>query len=157
MTDIENISNIEAKKLILEKEQFYINTLKPEFNILKIAGSRLGSSHSNEARKKLSESRKGKYVGEENPFFGKNHTSDVIAKLSLINTGENNPMFGRTGDKNILSKKVYVYDKENPTILFKEFSSYTEAAIFFNCHKRTINRYIDKKIFFIKKGFYLLS
>jgi group I intron endonuclease len=28
------------------REQFYINSLEPEYNILKTAGSRLGSNHS---------------------------------------------------------------------------------------------------------------
>jgi group I intron endonuclease len=32
--------------VLIEREQHYIDLLKPEYNILKIAGSRLGSKHS---------------------------------------------------------------------------------------------------------------
>lgn len=34
--------------VLLEREQYYIDTLKPEYNILKIAGSSLGFKHSEE-------------------------------------------------------------------------------------------------------------
>lgn len=45
---------------LIKKEQYYIDLLKPEYNILKIAGSRLGSKHSPETllkfkNRKLSE------------------------------------------------------------------------------------------------------
>jgi hypothetical protein len=38
--------------------------------------------------------------GENNHFFGKIHTPEILAKLSEINKGENNPMFGITGENN---------------------------------------------------------
>lgn len=41
------IEYCESDKLI-SREQYYIDLLKPEYNILKIAGSRLGSKHSPE-------------------------------------------------------------------------------------------------------------
>jgi group I intron endonuclease len=39
-------------KVLIEREQYYLDLLKPEYNILKIAGSRKGSMHS-EATKEL--------------------------------------------------------------------------------------------------------
>jgi group I intron endonuclease len=33
---------------VIEREQYYLDKLKPEYNILKIAGSRLGCKHSSE-------------------------------------------------------------------------------------------------------------
>lgn len=36
--------------LLLKKEQYYIDALNPEYNILKIAGSRLGSKQSKETK-----------------------------------------------------------------------------------------------------------
>lgn len=38
---------------ILEREQYYLNTLKPEYNILKIAGSTFGYRHSEEVLLKM--------------------------------------------------------------------------------------------------------
>src|SRR5690606_35240368 len=43
--DISNLSKDEIKKLILSKEQYYIDLLNPEYNILKNAGSILGFRH----------------------------------------------------------------------------------------------------------------
>src|SRR4051794_20615442 len=52
---------------LIKREQYYIDLLKPEYNILKIAGSRLGSIHSEETRAKIALS----LMGEKNPMFGK--------------------------------------------------------------------------------------
>jgi len=43
--------------LLIKREQYYLDTLKPEYNILKIAGSRLGSKHSPETLLKFKERR----------------------------------------------------------------------------------------------------
>jgi LAGLIDADG endonuclease/GIY-YIG catalytic domain len=40
--DITNLSKEEAKKIIIEREQYYIDNILPEYNILKTAGSLLG-------------------------------------------------------------------------------------------------------------------
>ena len=53
------------KEELIIKEQFYIDTLKPEYNILKTAGSRLGQKHSDESKAKMSKSQKGRKVSEE--------------------------------------------------------------------------------------------
>jgi group I intron endonuclease len=50
--DISGLSKSEARKLILEREQFYIDNLSPEYNINPKAGSRLGSTHSAVTKKK---------------------------------------------------------------------------------------------------------
>jgi len=80
---------------VLEREQYYLNLFKPQYNILKTAGSILGFKHSQETKRKLAEANKGKILseltkdkmsdskkGEENPCFGR--------------IGENHPMFGIT-------------------------------------------------------------
>ena len=43
--------------VLIKREQYYIDTLKPEYNILKIAGSRLGCKHSLETLLKFKERR----------------------------------------------------------------------------------------------------
>lgn len=45
---ISNLSKDEARKKILEREQPYIDTLSPEYKILKVAGSSLGHELSEE-------------------------------------------------------------------------------------------------------------
>lgn len=51
------------RTVLLEREQHYLDTLKPEFNHLPTAGSRLGSKASDETRAKQSASMKGKLKG----------------------------------------------------------------------------------------------
>lgn len=45
--------------LLLIREQFYIDTLKPRYNICKIAGNSLGTKRTEETKRKLSVSHKG--------------------------------------------------------------------------------------------------
>lgn len=63
--------------VLIEREQYYIDLLKPEYNILKTAGSSLGFKHS-EATKALIAV---KNTGVNNPLFGKKHTKETIKKI----------------------------------------------------------------------------
>lgn len=47
-----------------------------------------GIPKSEEAKRKMSESRKGKYTGVDNPFYGKHHSEKTKDKLSKINLGK---------------------------------------------------------------------
>jgi group I intron endonuclease len=69
------IEKIESCKpsILIEREQFYIDTLNPEINILKVAGSRLGSKHTYQAKEKMK--------GRKMPI-------ELKEKLRLINTGK---------------------------------------------------------------------
>jgi len=46
-----DLTKLEQRKAILVREQHYLNIIKPEYNILKIAWSRLGIPHSLKTRK----------------------------------------------------------------------------------------------------------
>lgn len=104
----EVIEECEVEKL-LEREQYYIDTLKPSYNVSKIAGridlpkeirdiiaSKLrGRKMSDEFRKNTSEGLKRAY--RENPQYrerlsklnkGKRHSQETIEKLRKISTGK---------------------------------------------------------------------
>lgn len=49
-----NLSKAELKNNILAKEQYFIDLIKPEYNINKISGSNLGRIYSEEVRIKMS-------------------------------------------------------------------------------------------------------
>jgi len=74
---LEGASTATTKATLLAAEQLYLDSFNPRYNILKVAGSLLGYSHTPETLAKMS--------GESNPMFGK--------------TGANSPTFGRTGEK----------------------------------------------------------
>ncbi len=50
---------------LIGREQFYMDTLRPAFNISPTAGSLLGTRHSDECRKKMSIARTGKRLSDE--------------------------------------------------------------------------------------------
>jgi len=63
----------------------------------KISQKNIGKSPSTETRKKQSEAKKGKYLGENASFYGKHHTEETKKRLSEINKGENHPQYGKRG------------------------------------------------------------
>lgn len=75
-----NMNEKQFGKIFLSREQYYIDLLNPEYNILTWARSLLGYKHTKETLAKLS----AKNMGKNNPFFGKTHTKEIKAKLYLI-------------------------------------------------------------------------
>nr|QCW06878.1 hypothetical protein [Drechslerella brochopaga] len=94
------------EKDLLQREQYYIDILKPEYNILKIAGSSKGYKHTKEARAKISAALKGLKIGELNPMFGKKHLEKILAKLRGKKRTE------ETRAKMSISKTGYKYTEE---------------------------------------------
>jgi group I intron endonuclease len=125
----------------------YIEHYKPEYNIAKgghggnlgekvnkkISEKLKGKVHTEEHKRKISESNKGKKrktfteehkrklsekcKGEKNGMFGKNHTEKTRLKLIESAKGENNPMFGRkhsegTKLKISIARKKYFENKK---------------------------------------------
>lgn len=64
---------------VIKREQYYIDLLKPEYNLDPTAGSRLGSLHDEEARAKM----RAAHVGRELSVSQKEH----LAKLIATNVG----------------------------------------------------------------------
>ncbi len=87
----------------IKREQSYIDLLKPEYNILKIAGSLQGFQHSKETLAKMAAIK----LGKKNPMYGKKrvHSEETIAKISNAN-------IGKKRDKGVssLAQKITVSD-----------------------------------------------
>jgi len=166
--DISNLSLEDARKLILEHEQYYLDSLKPHYNILIIAGSRLGYKHSEQTIAKMSGENNPMFsIGEDHPMFGKCHKIETKILISEAMLGENNSMFGRTGEKHPLygstlsietrekiSKArgtvVYVHSSDKSTLI-NTFDSYRKAAEFFEVNPVTIIRYTKSQKLFKDK------
>ncbi len=72
------------KEDCLRKEQKWMNALKPEYNILKYAGAPgLGRVQSAQERAQ----RSIRSTGAGNSFFGKKHTPETLARLSIVHRG----------------------------------------------------------------------
>lgn len=68
---------------LIAEEQRAIDSVRPEYNSVKTAGSMLGHIHSPETRKKMSESR----AKDFSPMTGKSHTAETKLKISKTKTG----------------------------------------------------------------------
>ena len=58
-----------------------------------------GRRHSEETRKKMSEAKKGKYIGEKHPMYGKHPSEETRKKMSEAKKGkyigEKHPVYGK--------------------------------------------------------------
>jgi len=139
---------------LIEREQYWIDLLKPKYNMCKIAGSPLGFKHTKEfcdnvrirmlgtkASKESLEKRSNTISGEghwtfgkENPFSDNHKKNLSISRKLLYKNGFVNPMLGRKHtDESLLkiknsrkTKSVLQYDKDMNFI--KKYNSAKEAA-----------------------------
>jgi group I intron endonuclease len=73
------------KEILLTREQYYINILKPEFNANPIAATRLGFKQSKETKEKIASSKIGHFVSEEtrNKIRGIHPSIETRYKMSI--------------------------------------------------------------------------
>jgi group I intron endonuclease len=140
--DITGLSKKDARKLILLREQLYLDTLNPGYNVLKTAGSTLGYIHSEETKNKISKS----LSGSNSPYFGKTLSAEVCAKLSESKKGKNNPRFGKSA---LNARNVYIYSLDN--LLVKECLSIKEAAEWLETYRLKVRNCISNKEVFDNK------
>lgn len=72
------------KDKLLKREQFWIDNLKPEYNILLVAGSNLGYHHTEETKKKISESTTGVKKSEEHAKHRKSPSNPAIISIDGV-------------------------------------------------------------------------
>jgi group I intron endonuclease len=146
---------------LIAREQYYLDSLSPLYNILKIAGSSLGFRHSKETKELISISHKGKILSRDTKekiaaaLLGIKPSEESKTKMSIANKGmlkseahkdsmrQAQKKVNRNGSNNHMAKKVYVYSNDNPITLILTFNTQTEAANHFNCSNATISLYID--------------
>jgi group I intron endonuclease len=151
----------------LKKSNEFQMAVRSKDRCEKISNANRGRTKSDNVRKKISESLKGKISGDKNPFYNKKHTDDTKEKLSEYasnRTGEKNSFYGKKHTdetkekirkklKNKPKKVYYIYDSEGNLVISGEskellefFNSKTHSNIIRNCDK-------DKKY----KGYYIKS
>uniref|UniRef100_UPI0024100973 hypothetical protein n=1 Tax=Diaporthe sojae TaxID=165439 RepID=UPI0024100973 len=115
------------KEDTIKREQFYLDNLKPEYNILKIAGSRLGFEQSLETKVKISSTLTGRILSEstknkiKESRVGIAHSDATKAKLIEHLTNLNKSILA-----NKKSIKVTILDLE--TNITTEYYSIRKAA-----------------------------
>ena len=135
---------------VIARENYYLNLLKPEYNILQVAGSSLGYKHREESKEKIRASLVGRNAGENNPMFG------VL--------GEEHPRFGKRHTEEIKSKMskskgtiIEVLDMQ--TKVRSSYFSINKAAEAMGCSPAALtkgfkksNPYVLKKRYVVSKG-----
>jgi len=132
---------------LIEREQYYLDLLKPEYNILLIAGSSLGFKHKSETILKMKKAKSPETLSKIRNHLAKLNASPFSPEIrAKISAGMAN--------FNVLtkSKKVVFTDIETQERL--SFVSYRDASLKMNISRNTINKYLLSKEVYVK---YLIS
>jgi group I intron endonuclease len=133
--------------VLIGREQYYLDLLKPKYNILKVANSRLGSKQSEATKIKISISQ----TGIKHHFYGKTHSYETRKKIGLslksIIRVNNEPKVITLETRLLRSLRckgvsVKLFDKDNNFV--KEFPTMISVGKYFNVSTRTIGRYLDR-------------
>jgi len=123
----------------LVREDFYISSLNPEYNILKKAGSSIGYIHKLETREKMSLSHIAlDWTGERNPNFGKIVSEETRAILLAQKKNKSQMIEVMNLEKN----KTTIYD------------SIRAAGRALNINQSRITTYFSQKESFFKKIYF---
>jgi hypothetical protein len=117
----------------IEREQYYIDLLKPEYNILKKAGYNLGFKHSEATKLRMSINN----TKEKHPSYGKKRSEETKLRMSI-------------NSKRALTVKI-IDISINDT---KVFRSNVQAGKYLGVSERTIGNY--KKSGRVYKNKYLI-
>lgn len=126
--------------VLIEREQYHIDLLNPEYNILKIAGSRLGAKHTLEAIAKIKAGALNRSKEKKIFFWLKEDLNKLNSsqehKEHLIRLNTSLEQITKTANPvivlNILNGQSF------------EFRSITQAARFLVAHQEIIRRHIIK-------------
>jgi group I intron endonuclease len=150
----------------IAREQFYLDLFKPEYNILRVAGSSAGYKHSEETKLVISLKNKGK----NHPLFGKKHSEET--KINMSEKKKGKPCSEETKTKISVALKgkphseerkvkmseatgtaIEIFDKE--TNVITSFSSGRRAAKALGCSDWVIRTYKGTKKLY--KGRYQIT
>lgn len=165
-------------KDVLKIEQYWLDFLKPEYNLSPTAGStlgvilseetknqisiaRLGKTHTMETRQLMSDTRRG----PNNPMFGKSHSEETKTLLSAALKGPKGPLSGIQRPAEVLhlmrvnhphTKAVYQYTQDQKEFIAK-YDSIRQAAELTGISRVYISKCIKTGILAHGKWFFSLT
>jgi len=137
------------EKDLIQQEQYYLDLLKPEYNILKKAFSSLGYKHTKEI---LGETPSSK-TGEKNHNFGKKLSKEIRTKISIAKIGKKHTEETRAKMSNSQGIAVNVLDLL--TNITTKYLSGNHAAKAISCSPTTLQKYLKSGK--ILKNRYIIS
>lgn len=127
------------KSNLLKLEQYFIDSIKPEYNILKIAGSNLGFKHSPETLFK---------------FKSRKLSSEAINNLKLAKKGKA-PTSSLRALNHLLAVSYKITITNVITNQIKNYDSLKTAALDLKVSHQTLSKYLKNKL--LLKGTYLIQ
>jgi group I intron endonuclease len=125
---------------LISREQNYINLLKPEYNILKIASSRFGHKLSKETKIKISISGRSRKISNTFKLKNKKIIKSTINIMPKVITSDTRLKLSLRGQ----GVCVKVFDKSNN--LVNMFPTIAKAALHFDVSPSTISKILDTGI-----------
>lgn len=92
-------SKSDRRSIILAREQYFLDLIKPEYNINKLAGSNQGRIYSEEVRKKMSLAKKGKPGNKKGAIL-----SEEVKALMKENSGRTSGIIMLNENNEVLAK-----------------------------------------------------
>lgn len=120
-----------APEKCLEREQYYIDLLNPEYNVLLTAGSPVGRKHTEEARKLMSEAKKG----------NRNATGHIVSEEARIRMSDAKKGWERPVGAGRQSVQIEVLDLE--TGITKHYPSLRDVSRDIDVHAGSISNYLS--------------
>ena len=148
-------------EILIEREQFYLDKFKPEYNILKVAGSSFGFKHSEATRELMSKIAKDRKFYKETLLKMKEPTLSEEVKLRISAATKcrklsqethqliSKSSLGHKHTKDTLLKMALNNNKRQPIVLtnlntgtYKEFPFMKEAAKYLDTSHTQIRNYL---------------
>ena len=88
------LESIEDSSQLISREQYYLDTLKPKYNLSPTARSNLGVQYTKESRKRMSKAQRGRILSKEHrrklaeAQRGKHHSEETKQKMSKAHKGK---------------------------------------------------------------------
>lgn len=130
------------KETLLKREQFYMDTLLPEYNVCKKAGSQLGSKRSDEFKKRCSDRMKGKPAWNKGLKLPK-QSKETIRKRTKNRIGKHLSTETKLRIKGKVSRKITQWSSDN--VFIKEWDSAKQISKELPCSYTAIVNYINGK------------
>ena len=140
-----------TNKELLDREDFYLKFLLPNYNILTEAGSSFGYKHTELDRKKMSENfsleRKLK-IGSLNK--GSEETKEKLREKALLRTSR---IFSEQAILNMKKNSVGVVVLNKDDTIYGQYFSILEASKALRCNEKTIRRALISRKSFLRNKF----
>src|SRR5207248_3027116 len=132
-------------EILIEREQFYLDKFKPEYNILKVAGSSFGFKHSEATRELMSKIAKDRKFSKETLLKMKERTLSEEVKLRISAAIKGRKLSQETHQ--LISKSSLGHKHTKDTLLKMALNNNKRQPIVLT----NLNTVINKKFLLLKK------